>query len=95
MERRRNERKALTGPVQLESGLPESGWPAPGRIEVAGIDLSLGGLGIQTNILLEESAVVRALIPVSGCQVSVPALAQVVWVSSGRQPFRVGLRFLV
>jgi hypothetical protein len=59
-----------------------------------GIDISSGGLGLETAAPLHKGEVVRLLVPLKESGTSMPVLAEVQWVLPMDQHYRAGLRFL-
>jgi hypothetical protein len=59
-----------------------------------GVDISPAGIGLVTDILLEEGDVLKLLFPVSVINTILPVFTEVKWSSSTDGKFRAGLRFI-
>jgi hypothetical protein len=58
------------------------------------MDISAGGLGLETPALLERGEIVQLLMPMAGTDVAMPVFAEVRWARPASAAWRVGLQFL-
>lgn len=59
-----------------------------------GIDISSGGVGLQVHDELSAGELIQLFVPLDGSAVKIPVFAEVRWVASHEEKYRVGLRFL-
>jgi hypothetical protein len=96
-EKRVSVRFPYTRPVSYMA-MGKSGRP-PDKAAVHGkiVDLSSGGMRIRTERqTIEEGAVLQVWFPLSEPPVTIPVLAQVIWVREDMPVnYQVGLRFMI
>jgi Tfp pilus assembly protein PilZ len=59
------------------------------------LNISQGGLGFSTGRELREREVVKLSFPLKDFDISLPVLAEVLWVKPAERRYRVGVRYLV
>jgi c-di-GMP-binding flagellar brake protein YcgR len=59
-----------------------------------GLDISSGGVGMETEDALQKGEVVKLLIPLGREGTNIPVLAAVRWVAPLGEKYRMGLQFL-
>jgi Tfp pilus assembly protein PilZ len=59
------------------------------------LDISQGGLGFSTAHELGEGEVVKLSLPLRDFEVTLPVLAEVLWVKPAERHYRVGVRYLI
>lgn len=75
----------------LETGV---GGPASAHFLAQAVDISEGGIGLVTQLPLNEKDVIRLLIPGPEPSTNLPLRAEVIWSVPARTSTRYGLRFL-
>lgn len=87
-------RTAVCQPVSLEVMGVEQGRVRDLRIDGTTVDISSGGLGMITAGMLGLGEVLKLNLAVSGMQVTLPLLAEVMWLRKMNGEYRAGLQFL-
>jgi hypothetical protein len=62
--------------------------------KVRGLDISSGGISVESDVVLLEGEVLKLLIPFGRGDVCIPVLAEVRWSEVQGKNYRMGLRFL-
>jgi hypothetical protein len=95
LEKRRNgERKELNHRLTLERWGSSSESMANLHLEVQGVDISSGGIGISTMHTFRRGEVVKIEYALHGHDVTMPVYSEVAWCHSDNGNTRAGLRFL-
>ena len=92
-ENRRNKRNTLNRTINFEINNKGGGFHVMASTAV-GIDISSGGLGLQTDCKLSRGDMVKVDVPLSEGGVAVPLLAKVMWSIQVDNAYRAGLGFL-
>jgi len=93
--KRFHQRRRLGQPLMLERWDPGSERGENIHVEVQGIDISSGGIGIAVFHTLQVGEVVKAEYPLNGDGVTLPIYTEVIWCSADNGSSRAGLRFLM
>ncbi len=93
-EKRRTARKTFKRSIFLEKVSLELNRAKNIRRSGAGLDISDGGLGLNSKFALKIGEVLKLSIPLLTSGISVPVFAEVRWVHPINRHFRTGLRFL-
>jgi Tfp pilus assembly protein PilZ len=93
-EKRRTARKTFKRSIFLEKVSLELNRAKNIRRSGAGLDISDGGLGLNSKFTLKIGEILKLSIPLLTSGISVPVFAQVRWVHPINRHFRTGLRFL-
>jgi len=59
-----------------------------------GIDISSGGLGLEAEETLQKGEVVKLLVPFGVGNTNIPVFAEVRWVATFGERYRMGFQFL-
>ena len=88
-------RKPLGRPLTLEKWVPGPENSQNLHIEVQGVDISSGGIGIAVTTRLQVGEVVKVDYALNGDGVVLPIYSEVIWCSADNGSSRAGLRFLM
>jgi hypothetical protein len=92
-EQRESQRTAFGQIVEFELSAAHSAVDFSG-LKALGIDISSGGIGLETDNKLRRDDVVRLAIPFDD-KINFPVLAEVRWVAAATdEGYRIGFRFL-
>ena len=94
VNRRNRERKQLDQRLTLERWDPNRAPAMNVHLEVQGVDISSGGVGISAPNTFRVGEVVKIEYVLNGGGVALPVYSEVVWSAAGAQGCRAGLRFL-
>lgn len=92
-ENRRNKRNNLNRVINFEINDKGKDFRVMANMAV-GIDISSGGMGLQTESKLIKGDMIKVDVPLSEGDVTVPLLAKVIWSMQFDNAYRVGLGFL-
>ena len=95
VNQRNRERKQLDQLLTLELCDPSRLTAMNEHLEVKGVDISSGGIGIATGRFMCIREVVKVIYPIDSDAISVPVYSEVVWSVAGKGGCRAGLRFLM
>jgi Tfp pilus assembly protein PilZ len=59
------------------------------------LNISQGGLGFSTTHELGEREVVKLSLPLRDFEITLPVLAEVLWVKPAERHYKVGVRYLI
>ena len=59
------------------------------------LNISQGGLGFSTAHALSEREVVKLSLPLRDFDITLPVLAEVLWVKPANRHYKVGVRYLI
>lgn len=59
-----------------------------------GVDISTGGLGLEADDELQKGEVVKLYVPLGMGSVNIPVFAEVRWVVTSGDRYRIGFQFL-
>lgn len=93
-EQRTSLRQAMARPVSLEHLGLDQGRVHDLRVAGTSVDISSGGLGVTTSGALRKGDVLKLNLAVSDMQVTLPILAEVMWLRQVDGEYRAGLQFL-
>ncbi len=94
-EKRVSGRHPFSGDIELEitiTGIKGAGMT---HQRAHCLDVSRGGLGFSTAQPLKETEIVKVSLPLKALYVTVPVLAEVLWVKPANHHYRVGLRYVM
>jgi hypothetical protein len=92
-EKRQDQRKGFQQTIEFALS---AAHPSTNSLEQKGlgIDISSGGIGLETVDKLQRDDVVKLSVPLGLTSVNIPAFAEVRWVEAFDERYRIGLRFL-
>ena len=93
-EKRGPVRKAFSKEIRYDILAEETRRRANKKFTAFCVDISEGGLGINTGISLEKGRIMRISLPVSVANVVIPTFGEVAWSSPQGDRFGIGIRFL-
>jgi hypothetical protein len=95
VNRRNRERKQLDQRLTLERWDPNRAPAMNVHLEVQGVDISSGGVGISAPHAFRVGEVVKIEYVLNGGEVTLPLFSEIVWSVGGHGMCRTGLRFLI
>ena len=93
-ENRANERKACNERILFEPGRKKEGSQSLRKHGIC-IDIGAGGIGMVTDLKLEEGEIIKLYLPATEHKIPLPVYAEVISSKpAGDHAVRAGLRFL-
>ncbi len=94
VERRGEVREMFKEPFVFYVSYDQSGTAR--RRKGKGIDISAGGICLETPSMLKNNQVIRLMLPLSVTGINMPILGEVRWVKrlGGRREKRIGIKFI-
>ena len=94
LEKRRSERSEFRQTLDFElSAVRETDGLSVRR--AFGMDISSGGMAVETDVALAEGEIVRLFDPKNSAGFDMPVFAEVRWAMPANGHWRAGLRFLM
>ena len=92
-EKRQNQRAGFNQTMEFELS---AAHPSSDSLELKalGIDISSGGVGLETVDKLRRDDVVKLSVPLDMNSINIPVFAEVRWVATLGERYRIGLQFL-
>jgi len=93
IEKRQDQREGFQQTMEFELS---AAHPVTDSLEqkALGVDISSGGVGLETVDQLRRDDVVKLSVPLGMDSINIPVFAEVRWVASLGGRYRIGLRFL-
>lgn len=92
---RSNSRHLYSEEIRFETMVTGAEMVRSAQYRAHCLNISQGGLAISTAYKLRERQIVKLSLPLKGFDVTVPVLAEVLWVKAANRHNRAGVRYVI